>query len=58
MGQDFLLEQIKTIRNLCDIAILIRNVGKDELLPTVLELLYQEAQSITLAHCVKEIKDV
>jgi len=52
--QDWLLEQIKTIRNLADIAIMLRNQNRGDLLPTILELLYQEAQSITLANCVKE----
>ena len=58
MTQDFLLEQIKTIRNLCDVAVFLREekkmeVTRNSLLATMLELLYQEAQTITLDNCVE-----
>ena len=49
---DYLHESIKTIRNLCDIAVILMNVSHRELLPTILELLYQEAQSLVDEHCV------
>jgi len=57
MNNDFLLEQIKTIRNLCDVAIFLRQekgieCEKGSLLATILELLYEEAQSLTDEHCV------
>jgi hypothetical protein len=48
----WLTEQIKTVRNLCDIAMLLVIAGKNELLPTILELLYEQAQSIIDDHCV------
>ncbi len=52
---DWLPEQLKTIRNLCDIALLLRDVGKDELLPTVLELLYEQAQQVVDEQCIEGI---
>jgi len=50
--QDFLVEQIKTISNLCEIAIILRGLNKDELLPTVLELMMVECQDIVDIYCV------
>jgi len=47
-----LLEQLKTIRNLTEVATIIINVGREELLPTVLELLYLESQNMVDDHCV------
>jgi hypothetical protein len=52
--QDFLYESVKTIRNLCDIAEICINIGRREFLPTILELLFQEAQGVVDDHCVKE----
>ena len=52
--KDWLVEQLKTIRNLCDTALILRNISKNELLPTVLELLYQEAQAIVDENCIEE----
>lgn len=52
MSEDYLLEQVKTIKNLCEIAILLRQMGKNELLPTVLELVFGEAQQMNDDYCV------
>ena len=52
MTYDSLLENIKTVRNLADVAITLRIKGKDELLPTVLELMMVELQDIIDEHCV------
>ena len=48
----WLREYLRTTRNLCDVALIVLEQGKDELLPTVLELLYQEAQNILEEHCI------
>ena len=53
MNEDWLPEQLKTISNLCKVAQILINVGHGELLPTVLELLFEQAQELTLDHCVK-----
>lgn len=53
---DYLYESIKTIKNLCEVAQVLINIGQQNLLPTILELLYQEAQSVIDEHCV--VKDV
>lgn len=50
--QDFLLEQIKTISNLCQIAVMLRELNKDELLPTILELMLLECQDLVDVYCV------
>ena len=49
-----LLEQLKTIRNLVEVAIIIANLGKEELLPTILELTCLEFQDIIDEYCVVE----
>ena len=50
--KDWLDEQIKTIRNLCDIAMLVKVAGKTELLPTVLELMYLQCQRLIDENCL------
>ena len=47
-----LLEQLKTIKNLVEAAIILNNLGKEELLPTILELLYSESQDMVDEYCV------
>lgn len=54
--QDFLLEQIKTIHNLTEVATILRNMNRDELLPTILELIYLEAQDMVDTYCIEEDK--
>ena len=49
---DWLYESLKTISNLCKVAQLLIETGNREYLATVIELLFQEAQSITEEHCV------
>ncbi len=48
-----LLEQIKTTKSLCEIAIILINLGKQDLLPTVLELIYLESQNL-IDECIVE----
>ena len=47
--KDWLEEQLKTILNLCDIALLINTLGERRLLPTLVELIYLEA------HCIENV---
>ena len=54
MTYDSLLENIRIVRNLAEVAITLRVKGKDELLPTVLELMMVELQDVIDEHCVVE----
>lgn len=47
-------EQIKTLRNLCDIALLVVESGKVLLLPTILELLHIETARVVEEHCIAD----
>ena len=49
---DELMELLKSIRNRVDIATILINLGRDELLPTILEDMYQDCQTITDEYCV------
>ena len=51
---NWLPEQIRTVSNLCAITQILLNVGHDDLLPTVLELMLIEVQQIVDENCVKE----
>ena len=48
----WLSEQLKTIRNLTEIADILIILDKQTLLPTVLEYIFLEAQDITDSYCV------
>ena len=48
---DWLLEQIKTCKNLCMIAEILIEQERKELLPTILELLFVEIDNIVEEHC-------
>lgn len=52
-----LKEQLKTIRNFTDIALLLISGDKASLLPTVLEALFEQAQAILDEHCIIGIKE-
>jgi len=52
----WLTEQLKTSRNLCDIALILIEKKQKHLLPTILELLLQEAQTIVDENCVVKTK--
>ena len=52
---DWLLEQIKTCHNLCNVAQILIEIDRRALLPTILELLYQETQAIIDDHCITSI---
>ena len=51
-NNSILAEQIKTVKNLCDISVILMNTGKYELLPTIFELMLIEAQTIVDEQCV------
>jgi len=55
MDYNELNEQLKTTRNLCDVAIILVQLGKENLLPTILETLHQETQGMIDDYCV--VKD-
>ena len=48
----WLPEQLKTIKNLCDIAQSLIDNGRVKLLPTVLELLQVEIQQVIEENCI------
>ncbi|KKN74994.1 hypothetical protein LCGC14_0384960 [marine sediment metagenome] len=54
LAEHFLVEQLKTSRNLIDISILLIETENRHLLATALELLYEQTQIITLENCVEE----
>ena len=55
MIDDELAEIIKAIRNRCDVVLtLIEHYGTEHLIPTVLEDLYTDAQTIVDDYCVKD----
>ena len=54
--EDWRVEQIKTVRNLCDISMLLIELGKPNLLPTCLEYMFEECQKLLDAHCVEREK--
>lgn len=47
---DYLLEEIKTIKNLADIALLVYQMNRKELMATITEVLYQHIQDTVLEH--------
>lgn len=49
----WLKETLKTIGNHCQIAQMLIDLDKQDLLPTVLEEIYEDAQGVIDEHCVK-----
>ena len=52
MSEDWLPDQLKTCGNLIEIALLLIEQDKRRLLPTILEILFEEVQHIIEVHCV------
>ena len=52
----WLKEHIQTSRNLSEIALILIKEDREDLLPTVLELLFYYAQTILEESCIKEEK--
>ena len=50
----WLEEYLKTIRNLCDTALIILEYGHDNLIHTTLELMHVETQRLIDNYCIKE----
>jgi hypothetical protein len=49
---EWLIEQLKTSKNLCDVALILAEANQNHLMPTILELLLQEVQTIVDENCV------
>ncbi len=54
MSEDWLLEKLKTIKNLAEVSIIIHNLNRHDIIYSVMELLYQEAQELLDEHCIKK----
>lgn len=54
MKDPWLEERIQTSRNLCEISLILIEQDREDLLPTVLELLHYYTQTIIDKHCIKE----
>ena len=50
----WLIEQLKTVKNLCSVGELLITTGNDYLLPTILEIMKIEVDDIVFENCVKE----
>ncbi len=50
----WLREYLKTTRNLCNVALIVLEQGKDDLMPTVLELMHVETQRLVDDYCVED----
>ena len=54
MKKDWLPDQLKTSRNLIDIALQLIESKNRHLLATALELLYEQVQTIIDENCIKD----
>jgi hypothetical protein len=52
--KDWLPDQLLTIHNLTEVANILINIKRRELLPTILELMLIEAQQVVDENCVDE----
>lgn len=52
MKKDWLEDQLRTTRNLTDIALLLIETNHRELLPTILELLFEQVQTVLDENCI------
>ena len=46
-------EQLKTLRNLSEISLILYNLSKTELLPTILEVIYLQLQEM-MEYCLAD----
>ena len=53
MDKDWLPDQLQTTRNLTEVAYLLIETGNRHLLATVLELLYEQVQTILDENCIE-----
>ena len=54
METEWLIEELETIKNLCDVSLFLIERKKFDLLATILELLYLESQAVVEEHCIEE----
>ena len=52
-----LKDELESIQNRCEIALLLIETGHTYLLPTILEYIFEGAQSLVDSHCIKEVSD-
>ena len=52
-----LIEQLKTIRNLAEISLMIADSVNEHLLPSILEVLYLESQNMVESQCVVDMPE-
>lgn len=56
---DYLFEEVKTIKNLAEIVLLVYQMNRKDLIPTILEILHEHTQDIVEEYCVvKEIGSI
>lgn len=56
MDTPWLKEHIQTSKNLCEISLILIEQDREDLLPTVFELLHYYTQTIIDEYCIKELK--
>ncbi len=50
---EWLPEQLKTIKSMCDIAQILINTGNNHFVPTILELMQIEIQQVVEENCIE-----
>ena len=51
---DWFVESLETIRNIASTVIILKQVGRENLIPTQLELLFLEAQALLDDFCIDD----
>lgn len=51
------MERLKTMKNWAETSLVLIDAKRDDLLPTVLEQMYQDMQGIIDDYCIKEVGD-
>ena len=54
---DELKDELESIQNRCEIALVLIETEHTYLLPTILEHIFEGAQLLIDSHCIKEVKD-
>jgi hypothetical protein len=57
MVNEFLIEGVKSIKNLCDAFLICHYVERDDLLYTLAEDIYHTAQTMLDEYCTKKEED-
>jgi len=53
---DELKDELESIQNRCEIALVLIETDCTSLLPTILEYIFEGAQFLIDSHCIKEVK--